>query len=222
MTVPMLANPTVVASATAVLGRHAARASATRPESSTVIPTATSQPKNAAPTFEPPNRCRTSAGTAATGPVAGSATAMSRTSVDRSCCFSTVAMAPCSPLPTPGNGAWDDGGTTYEEEQLELVRRPDVHHAVADPQLLHHRPHRPRQVDAGRPHAAAHGRRRRAANARAVPRPHGHRARARHHDQGTERAAAVEGRRHRARAAHDRHPGSRRLHLRGLARARGV
>ena len=109
------------------------------------------------------------------------------------------------------------GGATYEEESLELVRRPDVHHAVADPQLLHHRPHRPRQVDAGRPHAAAHRRRRRAHDAGPVPRPHGHRARARHHDQGAERAAAVEGRRHRARAAPDRHPRPRRLHLRGVA-----
>ncbi|CAG6393107.1 Eukaryotic translation initiation factor 3 135 kDa subunit [Actinacidiphila cocklensis] len=46
----------------------------------------------------------------------------------------------------------------------------------ADPQLLHHRAHRPRQVDARRPHAPAHRRRRRAADACAVPRPDGHRA----------------------------------------------
>src|SRR5690349_15038863 len=103
MTVPTLVNPTVVASVAAVFGRHAARASATRPESSTVMPMATSQPKNAAPTFEPPKRCRTSAGTA-TGPVAGSVTGVSCTTVDRSCWFSTVVMAPCSPLPAPGNG----------------------------------------------------------------------------------------------------------------------
>ena len=63
-----------------------------------------------------------------------------------------------------------------------------------DPQLLHHRPHRPRQVDAGRPDAAADRRGRRAADARAVPRPDGHRARARHHDQGAERPDAVDSR----------------------------
>ena len=38
------------------------------------MPMATSQPKNAAPTFEPPNRSRTPAATAATGSVGGSAT----------------------------------------------------------------------------------------------------------------------------------------------------
>src|SRR5205807_10280691 len=52
--------------------------------------------------------------------------------------------------------------------------RPGSH-----PELLHHRPHRPRQVDAGRPDAAAHRGGRRAPDARAVPGPDGHRARAR-------------------------------------------
>ena len=59
-----------------------------------------------------------------------------------------------------------------------------------------------------------------AQHARPVPRPDGHRARARHHHQGAERAAAVDaatGRaQHRVRAQPDRHPGPRRLHLRGV------
>ena len=98
-------------------------------------------------------------------------------------------------------------------------RRP--HRPGAHPQLLHHRPHRPRQVDAGRPDAAAHRGGRRPADARAVPGPDGHRARARHHDQGAERPDAVASSRTATdvRAAHDRHPGPRRLHLRGVAAA---
>ena len=97
------------------------------------------------------------------------------------------------------------------------------HRPGAHPQLLHHRPHRPRQVDAGRPDAAAHRRGRRPADARAVPRPDGHRARARHHHQEPGRPDAVDGPRGRpdrraGRAQHDRHPGPRRLHLRGVPR----
>ena len=98
------------------------------------------------------------------------------------------------------------------------------------PQLLHHRAHRPRQVDAGRPDAAADRRRRRAQRAGAVPRPDGHRARARHHDQEPGRPDAVDGagrqrrgrRARHLRAQHDRHPRPRRLHLRGVPLARGV
>ena len=69
------------------------------------------------------------------------------------------------------------------------------------PELLHHRAHRPRQVDAGRPDAAADRRGRRAQRPRAVPRPDGHRARARHHDQEPGRPDAVDraGRQHRGR-----------------------
>ncbi len=98
------------------------------------------------------------------------------------------------------------------------------------PQLLHHRAHRPRQVDAGRPDAAADRSRRRAQCPGAVPRPDGHRARARHHDQEPGRADAVDGDRAGyegaapgdLRAQHDRHPGPRRLHLRGLPVPRGL
>ncbi len=66
-----------------------------------------------------------------------------------------------------------------------------AHRPVPDPELLHHRPHRPWQVDAGRPDARRHRDRRGPQHAGAVPRPDGHRARARHHDQGAERPAAV-------------------------------
>ena len=62
----------------------------------------------------------------------------------------------------------------------------------------------------------------------AVPRPDGHRARARHHDQEPGRPDAVDRDRRRAapgtdvRAEHDRHPRPRRLHLRGVPLARGL
>ncbi len=85
------------------------------------------------------------------------------------------------------------------------------------PQLLHHRPHRPRQVDPGRPDAAAHRRGRGPPDAGAVPGPDGHRARARHHHQEPGGAAAVARRRRPGlRAEPDRHPRPRRLHLRGV------
>ena len=57
----------------------------------------------------------------------------------------------------------------------------------AHPQLLHHQPRRPRQVDALGPHPRDHRRGRPAAHAGAVPRLDGHRARAGHHHQGAER-----------------------------------
>ena len=88
--------------------------------------------------------------------------------------------------------------------------------AGPDPELLHHRAHRPRQVDAGRPDAADHRCRGPSGDARAVPGPDGHRARARHHDQEPGRPDALGARRHDLRAQHDRHPRARRLHLRGL------
>ena len=89
------------------------------------------------------------------------------------------------------------------------------------PQLLDHRPHRPRQVDPGRPHPRGHRRRRPEENAGADARLDGPRARARDHDQGPGRAGRVPGRR---RAdlppAPDRHARPRRLLLRGLAQPR--
>ena len=66
--------------------------------------------------------------------------------------------------------------------------RPPQH-----PQLLDHRPHRPREVDAGRPHPRAHRRGRRAQPPAAAARLDGARARARDHDQGAGRARRVQG-----------------------------
>ncbi len=77
---------------------------------------------------------------------------------------------------------------------------------AAHPQFLHHRAHRPRQVDAGRP---LHPALRRPVGARdggAGARLDGPRARARHHDQGADRRAAVRGARRRDLSAQsDRH-----------------
>jgi len=61
------------------------------------------------------------------------------------------------------------------------------------PQLLDHRPHRPRQVDPGRPHPRGHRRRRPEENAGADARLDGPRARARDHDQGAGGAGRVHG-----------------------------
>ena len=137
--------------------------------------------------------------------------------------------------------AWEDWGSLRPRRRRRKQRRPrrahdpdraasGPHRPRGHPQLLHHRPHRPRQVDAGRPDAAADRRRRRAQRAGAVPRPDGHRARARDHHQEPGRPDAVDGagrqragrRARHLRAQHDRHPGARRLHLRGVALARGV
>ena len=89
------------------------------------------------------------------------------------------------------------------------------------PQLLDHRPHRPRQVDPGRPHPRGHRGGRPEEDAGAGARLDGPRARARDHDQGAGRAGRVQGRR---RAdlppAPDRHARPRRLLLRGLAQPR--
>jgi hypothetical protein len=81
------------------------------------MPMATSQPKNAAPTFAPPNRSRTPAGTAVIGPVGGSATEVSRTVVTRSRSFSTVVMRALFPVTTARkrrHGTME--AVTYEEE----------------------------------------------------------------------------------------------------------
>src|SRR6266700_958492 len=51
-----------------------------------------------------------------------------------------------------------------------------------DQELLHHRAHRSRKVDAGRPDAAVHRGGGRPPDAGPVPGPDGHRARARHHE----------------------------------------
>ena len=89
------------------------------------------------------------------------------------------------------------------------------------PQLLDHRPHRPRQVDPGRSHPRAHRGGRPAQAHAAAARLDGPRARARDHDQGAGRAGRLRRRRRRdLPPAPDRHPRPRRLLLRGLAQPR--
>ena len=91
------------------------------------------------------------------------------------------------------------------------------------PQLLDHRPHRSRQVDAGRPLSRDHRRARTARDVGAGARQHGSRARARDHDQGAPGPAQLHGRRRPAvRAEPDRHARPRRFQLRGDAIAGGV
>ena len=70
---------------------------------------------------------------------------------------------------------------------------PASHEPRPHPQLLDRRAHRPRQVDARRPHPRAHADADQARDARAGARLDGARARARDHDQGPGRARAVEG-----------------------------
>ena len=102
--------------------------------------------------------------------------------------------------------------------KLHHCGRPGAH-----PQLLDHRPHRPRQVDAGRSHPRAHPHRRPAGDARPAARQHGPRARARHHDQGPGRARLLHGARRRALPVPpDRHARPRRLHVRGVEKPRRV
>ena len=100
------------------------------------------------------------------------------------------------------------------------LRCSGPHGPGAHPQLLDHRPHRPRQVDARRSHPRADAHGRCARDARAAARLDGPRARAGHHDQGAGGARVLHGARRRdLPAAPDRHAGARRLHLRGLALA---
>ena len=111
-------------------------------------------------------------------------------------------------------------------------RRPDTppafyavsaHGPGTHPQLLDHRAHRPRQVDAGgsHPRADAHGGGARDAGAAAGLDGPG--ARAGDHDQGAGGARVLHGARRRdLPAAPDRHAGPRRLHIRGVALAGGV
>ncbi len=144
----------------------------------------------------------------ATGPACKDTSVRSRTPT-------RVGVPPATPLergrpaPPAGMGRWRHCDDSC------------CHRSGHHPELLHHRPHRPRQVDAGRPDARGHRTGRGAQHARPVPRPHGHRARARDHDQGAERAPALDpavrgARRQPVRPRHDRHPGARRLHLRGV------
>ena len=90
-------------------------------------------------------------------------------------------------------------------------------------QLLHHCPHRPRKIDPRRSVDPVVWRSVRARDGGAGARLDGHRARARHHDQGAERHALLRrARRAPLPAQLHRHARSRRLQLRSLAFAGGV
>src|SRR3984957_9985836 len=52
----------------------------------------------------------------------------------------------CASIPWEATHRRPSPGDSHQQ-----LRRPDVHRAGADSELLHHRPHRPRQVDAGGP-----------------------------------------------------------------------
>ena len=97
------------------------------------------------------------------------------------------------------------------------------HGPAAHPQLLDHRAHRPRQVDARRPHPRADPHGRSAGDARTAAGLDGPRARAGDHDQGPGGARVLH-RQGRADlpAAPDRHARARGLHLRGVPLAGGV
>ena len=87
----------------------------------------------------------------------------------------------------------------------------------------HHRPRRPRQVDARRPSARSDGHGRQAQHEGAAARHARPRARARHNDKIRPRAHELQGaRRAHLRAEPHRHAGPRRLLIRGLALARGL
>ncbi len=86
------------------------------------------------------------------------------------------------------------------------------------PQLLDHRPHRPREIYARGSYPRGDRRGLGARDVRAVPRRHGARARARHHHQGALGPPRLpRARRPGLRPQPDRHARPRRLHLRGLA-----
>ena len=94
---------------------------------------------------------------------------------------------------------------------------------VSDPQLLHHRAHRPRQVDPRRPPAGADRDGRAAGHAGPAPGPARPRAGAGDHHQAGAGPAQLQGQgRPRLRAQPDRYPGARRLRLRGEPLAGGV
>ena len=92
--------------------------------------------------------------------------------------------------PRPGDQARRPGPVRSTDRaslrNLDRTRRGRAH-----PQLLHHQPRRPRQVDALGPHPRDHRGRRSPPHARAVPRLHGHRAGTGHHHQGPERAGGA-------------------------------
>ena len=118
------------------------------------------------------------------------------------------------PLRTAGRRLLTGRGPVTHRARLTL------HESRADPKLLDRRPHRSRQVDAGRPAAVADRDDGRQEGGRPGPRLDGPGARARHHHQGAHGPAALSrARRPGLHAQPHRHAGPRRLLLRGLARA---
>ena len=112
----------------------------------------------------------------------------------------------------------DGAGSLFIGASAMLSTAHDRH--LPHPQLLHHRPHRPRQVDPVRPADPAVRQRLRPGDEGADPRLDGHRARARHHHQGADRAPRLQGQgRQDLSAQPDGHAGPRRLRLRGVALA---
>ena len=126
----------------------------------------------------------------------------------------------CSPCASPRRARSSSCSRAGSRRSLSFQPRgrPGAH-----PELLDHRPHRPRQVDAGRSHPRAHAHRRPARDARPAARLDGPRARARDHDQGPGRARLLHRARRRALPVPpDRHARPRRLHLRSKSQPRRV
>ena len=71
------------------------------------------------------------------------------------------------------------------------LQSPHEHRLQTHPQLLHHRPHRPRQEHAGRPAPRKHGHGREASPQGADARRYGAGAAAGHHDQGPGRPHGI-------------------------------
>ena len=91
------------------------------------------------------------------------------------------------------------------------------------PKFLHHSPHRPRQIDTRRPSAGEDQHAQPARNAVAGARRHGPRTRKGNHHQEPRHPDGVHGpRRTAVHAQPDRHPGTRRLLVRSVARNRLV
>ena len=109
-------------------------------------------------------------------------------------------------------------GRCYRCDPAAARAEPSSHGPRPHPQLLDHRPHRPWEINPGRPHPRGHRHGHRPRHARAGARLDGAGARARDHDQGAGRPRGLEG----PPAEPDRHAGPRRFHLRGLALAPGL
>ena len=159
----------------------------------------------------------------ALGRVAAGAGRLGRRRASSPASRSTSAIAPRCGSPRPSRSALVCRGSALTRGSRATPRTLNsMSHGrpVPHPQLLDHRPHRPREVDAGRSHPRDDPHGRPAVDARPAARLDGPRARARDHDQGPGRARLLHepGRRDLPAPPH-RHARARRLHLRGLALA---